>query len=69
MTISEIAFNFSKVLNQIRHQHCGAKISTLQRYVRDEMFYSIKNRIPAQEYYQETKMRIESELSIGNYVA
>lgn len=69
MSISEIAFKFSKVLNQIKNRENEHKISRLQKYVRDEMFSAIKNRLPSQEYYLNTKKVIEIELSNPNDVA
>ena len=69
MSISEIAFRFSLVLNTLKDKTNGAKIANLQRYVRDEMFYCIKNKIPSQEFYSDTKKYIEDELNGGGYAA
>ena len=55
MKISEIAFRFSSALRQLRCETNKYEIAYLQQYVRDEMFRAIKTKMPAQEYYMQTK--------------
>jgi len=70
MNISEIAFRFSKTLNQLKtNEVYRHKVDSLQKYVRDEMFFAIKHRVPAQEYYIETKSYILEVLNSGDLVA
>ncbi len=69
MSISETAFRFSQVLNQNRHKYDRYIVTSLQVYVRDEMFKAIKNKIPSQEYYMNTKQYIEEVLNSPNDAA